>query len=67
MVSITLKDFKSRHNESIFLLNELLEQLDIIGVSEVVLSKTVDVVHQFVLSDRQGALWPFMVVHLLLC
>jgi hypothetical protein len=67
MISVTFEHFKGRHNKSILLLNKLLQKLHIVGVLEIVLCKTVHVVHKLVLSDGKWALRSFVVVDLLLC
>jgi hypothetical protein len=66
MVAIALKHFKSWHNKCIFFLYELLEQFDIIGVSEVVLCEAIDIIHQFVLALWQRTLRTLVVIDLLL-
>lgn len=66
MVTVTFEDLKDRHDECIFFLDELLKELDVLRVTEIILSKAIDVVHQLMLPDRQGALGSFMVVDLLL-
>jgi hypothetical protein len=66
MVAVAFKYLKSGHDKCVFLLDELLEQLDVIWVAEVVLGETIDIVHQLVLALRKGTLRTLVVVYLLL-
>ena len=54
VVLVALKDFKCGEDELVLVLNQLLEELDVIWVSEVVAGKAVDVVDQLLLALWEG-------------
>ena len=56
MVVITLVDIKYRQDKLIFILDQLLEKLNIVRIPEVVSSKHVDLIHEVLFFLRQGAL-----------
>ena len=66
MISVAFEHFERWHDECIFVLDKFLEELDVVWVSKVVLSETVDVIHQLMLTLWQGTLWTLMVVNLFL-
>ena len=56
VVIVTLIDIKDCQDIVIFILDELLEELDIVWISEVVTGKHVDLVHQVLFALWQGTL-----------
>ena len=61
VVVVALVDVKHSQNQLVFVLNQLLQQLNVIRVSESIASQQVHLVHQVLLPLGQWALWPLEV------
>ena len=61
VVLVAVKYIKGRKNEFVFIVDQLLQQLNVIWVSKVVTSETVDVRHELLFAFGHGALWAFTV------
>ena len=58
MIIVALVDIENGQNHLVLVLDQLVEQLHVIGVLEVVTSKHIHLVHQILLSLWQWALRP---------
>ena len=56
MIVVAFVDLKDRQNEFILVLNQLLQELYVIRVSEVIPGKHVNLVHEILLTLRQRRL-----------
>ena len=67
MVFVAVKNIKSRENELIFVVDQLLEQLNVIWIRKMVPSKAVYVGHQLLLAFWEWTLGSLTVSAKLLC